>query len=401
MKKLWQPLEPENIRDPYAMYEALRTNDPVHLAQTGEFIITRYEDVRYVLRSPSFRSGNRLNWLKRGVTHLENRGEDLRAIRDAMNSFVLMLNGEQHRRIRNFIARAWNNRDVDGIIRDNINAIISSLDGKASIDFVSEFAQPLPVYTISRILGIPVGDCKHLIELGLSMTKALDLYITLKDMVAIDSAARQFISFFSDQIRQKHDRPDDGLLSRLIHTNRLENAGLTEEELVSIAIFLFTAGEDTTASLISNVLMNLLKHPATMAYVRRNPEKIAAVVEEVLRFDPVVHLLGRIAHEEVVLDGKAIPSGATVTLVLAAANRDPLVFDNADRFMIDRTPNRHLSFGSGAHYCLGDWLGRRQSQLAITAILERWPTLELLDPNPGVYNNIAIRRLHSLRVLKC
>jgi len=380
------------------MYRALREQDPVHLSQTGEYILTRYDDIRYILKNPSFRSGNRLDWLRRGVAYLENKEEDLRAIRDAMNSFVLMLNGEQHRRIRTFISKAWHNREVDTIIQENIFNLLKSLSGKKTIDVVSEFAQPLPVYTISRILGIPVSDCRNLIELGMSMTKALDLYITLKDMVRIDNAAREFIAFFSDQIRQKYDKPDDGLLSQLILTNRSENAGLTDEELVSIAIFLFTAGEDTTASLITNALMNLLIRPVEMENVRRRPEKIPAVIEEVLRYDAVVHLVGRICSEQTPLGDKVIPAGATVTLALAAANRDPLVFPEPDEFIIDRTPNRHLAFGSGSHYCLGDWLGRRQSQLALNAILSHWPNLKLNDPAPDWYENLAIRRRKSLIV---
>lgn len=395
---LWRPLTAENVRNPYHMYRALREQDPVHLSQTGEYILTRYDDIRYILKNPSFRSGNRLDWLRRGVAYLENKEEDLRAIRDAMNSFVLMLNGEQHRRIRTFISKAWHNREVDTIIQENIFNLLKSLSGKKTIDVVSEFAQPLPVYTISRILGIPVSDCRNLIELGMSMTKALDLYITLKDMVRIDNAAREFIAFFSDQIRQKYDKPDDGLLSQLILTNRSENAGLTDEELVSIAIFLFTAGEDTTASLITNALMNLLIRPVEMENVRRRPEKIPAVIEEVLRYDAVVHLVGRICSEQTPLGDKVIPAGATVTLALAAANRDPLVFPEPDEFIIDRTPNRHLAFGSGSHYCLGDWLGRRQSQLALNAILSHWPNLKLNDPAPDWYENLAIRRRKSLIV---
>lgn len=394
---LWRPLEPGNIHDPYRMYEQLRAVDPVYLAQTREYIITRYQDVKNILKSDSFESGNRLTWLKRGVAYFDNKEEDLRAISQAMNSFILMLNGEQHLRIRNFVGRTWNNREIDDLVQSNINALLKGIREK-EIDFVSEFAQPLPVHTISRILGIPITDVRYLIDLGVAMTKTLDLYISLKDLVQMNHAASEFISFFREQFRLKYDRPDDGLFARLIHRNRTEDFGLSEDELISVAIFLFTAGEETSASLISNSMLNLLTHPGQLALLRKDPELTDSAIEEVLRYDSIVHLLGRVSKEEVSIRGKVIPAGSTMTLVVASANRDEEAFDNADQFIITRKPNRHLSFGSGTHYCLGDWLGRRQSQLAIRSFLNRYPQITLPPQELSWFRNLAVRRLNSLRI---
>ncbi|MEX2234377.1 MAG: cytochrome P450 [Cyclobacteriaceae bacterium] len=394
---LWRPLDPAYIRNPYAMYERLRLTDPVYLAQTKEYIITRYDDVKFILKSESFESGNRLGWLKRGVEYFDNKDEDLRAIYQAMNSFILMLNDAQHLRIRNFVNKTWHNREVDDIIRANTNMLLDQMNG-LNLDFVAAYAQPLPVYTISHILGIPVTDCQYLIQLGVAMTKTLDLYISLKDLVLMNQAAADFISFFQEQIKLKYDRPDEGLLSKMIHKNRKENLGLSDEELVSIAIFLFTAGEETSASLISNAMLNLLKHPEQLTQLRNEPEMIDSAIEEVLRYDSIVQLLGRISREEVTLGDKIIPAGATVTLVVASANRDEKAFERANEFIISRKPNRHLSFGSGVHYCLGDWLARRQSQLAINAFLRQYPHITLPDQELTWYKNLAVRRLNALHL---
>lgn len=394
---LWRPLDLTNIRDPYAMYKALRSTDPVHHAQTKEYIITRYEDVKYILKSGSFQSGNRLTWLKRGIRYFDNKDEDLRAIYQAMNSFILMLNDDQHLRIRNFVTKTWSNRDADRIIHANIESLLKQIRGN-NLDFVADYAQPLPVLTISAILGIPATDCQNLIRLGVAMTKTLDLYVSMKDLVMMNQAARDFINFFQEQIRIKYDKPDDGLLSRMISKNRTENLGLSEEELVSIGIFLFTAGEETSASLISNALLNLLRHPDQLNQLRQQPDMIESAIEEVLRYDSIVQLLGRVAKEDVVIGDRVIPANATVTLVVGSANRDELAFEQADRFMISRKPNRHLSFGSGVHYCLGDWLGRRQSQLAVGAFLNRFPNITLPDQELNWYRNIAVRRLSALAV---
>ena len=125
---------------------------------------------------------------------------------------------------------------------------------------------------------------------------------------------------------------------------------------------------------------------------------MAQVIDEVLRYDSVVQLLGRLTREDVMLGGKVIPKDSAVTLVVGSGNRDAQAFEEPDRFIISRRPNRHLSFGSGAHYCLGDWLGRRQSQLAVSTFLQRFPGYRLVDGGHSWYKNIAIRRLDKLIV---
>ncbi|MFZ6014061.1 MAG: cytochrome P450 [Bacteroidota bacterium] len=394
---LWKPFDPEYVRDPYQMYRILREQDPVHLAQTKEFIITKYDDVKEILKSPSFQSGNRLEWLKRGIQYFENKEEDFKAIYSAMNSFILMLNAPGHTRIRNFVSKAWNDREVDDIIKKNIAKLLAKLPGK-QIDIVDDYAQPLPVLTISDILGIPTSDYNYLKDLGITMTKTLDLYVSLKDMVQMNDAARKFIDFFSEQVRLKSDKPDEGLLSKLMRKNKADGFGLTEQEIISISIFLFIAGEETSASLISGTIYHLLRHPYQLDLLRQQPELSASTIEEVLRFDPIVQLLGRIAKEDYKIRSKTIPAGSTVTLVVGSANRDETVFDQADNFVIARQPNRHLAFGTGVHFCLGDWLGRRQGQLGVQSFLQQYPHLTLVDQEISWYKNLAIRSLQSLRV---
>lgn len=394
---LWKPLDEKNIADPYGMYAELRRTDPVHRAQTGEFIITRYEDIKYVLKNPSFESGNRLLWLKKGIQYFDNKEEDFRAIYQAMNAFILMLNAEHHHRMRTFISKAWNDRDIDTLIMNNIRVALNAIEGP-EFDFVADYAQPLPVRNIADILGIPVTDYQHLMQLGVAMTKTLDLYVTLKDLVTMNEASRSFIEYFREQIRTKQASPDDGLLSKLIRKNVEEKCGLTEEELISIGIFLFTAGEETSAGLISNAVLQLCQHPEQLRRLRAQPQLLDSAVEEVLRYDSVVQLLGRVAKDDVIIRGKLIPAGSAVTLVVASGNRDEGEFEAPDLFDIGRHPNRHLSFGTGVHYCLGDWLGRKQSQMALRAFLDRFEEIRIPRQKLQWYKNIAVRRLSGLTV---
>lgn len=393
---LWKPYAPEYVRDPYSMYKILRDQDPIHKAQTKEYIITKYDDVKTILKSSSFDTGNRLEWLNRGIKYLANKDEDFTAIYAAMNSFILMLNSTNHIRIRSFVSKTWNDKDVDAIILKNINDLIPEISSE--FDLVSSFTQPLSVRTACNILGLETDEYNYLKDLAISMTKTLDLYISYKDLISINDSAVRFISFFSNQIKIKSDKPDKGLLSKLIQKNKLEHLGLTEEELVSLAIFLFIAGEETSASLISSGIYNLLLHPDQLNLLQSNPDLITSAVDELLRYDSVVQLLGRISKEDYKIGEMVIPAQSTVTLVLGSANRDETIFAEPNALNITRNPNRHLSFGSGVHFCLGDWLAKRQAQLAIGTFFQKFPNAKLMDKEVGWYNNLAIRSLKSLPV---
>jgi cytochrome P450 len=395
---LWRPFADEYIRDPYEMYRVLRTQDPVHVAQTKEIIITGYDDVRDILKSSSFQTGNRLEWLKRGIHYLQKKDEDFNAIYTAINSFVLMLNPPQHTRIRTFVAKAWDNRDADTIINTNIKKILNGLKGQDSFDAVADYSQPLSVHTICNILGIEANDHRYLKNLGLTMSKAVDLYPSLKDMVNVNEAARAFVEFFREHIRTKNEKQDDGLLSKLIQRNRIDNTGLQDDELISLAIFLFIAGQETSSALISNGIYTLLRHPEELQKMKQDPTLTDSAVEEVLRFDSTVQLLGRIAKEDYPIKNKTITAGSAVTLVIGSANRDEKIFDSPDTFRIERKPNRHLSFGSGIHFCLGDWLGRRMGQLAIGDFFSNYPHISLPDQQIQWNKNLAIRSLTGLRI---
>jgi pimeloyl-[acyl-carrier protein] synthase len=395
---LWQPYAPENLRDPYPMYKKLRDTQPIHYAQTREYIVTGYDDVKEILKSNAFETGNRMEWVKRGVQYLQSKDEDFSALYHAMNSFVLMLNAPQHMKIRTFISRAWDNREVDTIISRNIEKVLAGIS-ETEFDAVVGFAQPVSLHVISDILGISVSDHRHLHELGHNMARSIDLYPSMRDLVKINDAAREFIEFFREQISQKQNNPDDGLLSKLIMKNKIEGTGLTEPEIISIAIFLFIAGEETTAGAIGSGIYSLLNHPHELEKLREDNTLIDAAAEEILRHDSIVQLLGRISKTDYTINNTVIPAGSAVTMVIGSANRDETIFEQPDEFKIDRKPNRHLTFGSGPHFCLGDWLGRRELSFSMRAFFEKFRNIQLSETGPQWNSNLAVRTLKSLKVI--
>jgi hypothetical protein len=377
------------------MYQRLRENDPVHKAQTGEWIISKYEDARSILRNPEFTVGNRLGWMKKSIGYLQIKEWDFSAIEKAMHAFILFLNPPEHTRIRKFIQQAWSNHNVERLIRSNLDLLLSK--SGTELEFVNDMARPLPSMTISKILGLPEGDYAHLKELGSAMVKALDLYLSFKEMEKINDAAKAFMVYFQTIIGEKEKQPDNGLISSLIETNKTDKV-LNDEELLSSCILLFIAGEETSVGLLGTGLMNLLKHPGQLAILRENPSAIPGAIEELIRYDGPVQIVGRFTSNEVTIRNKIIPAGSTLTICLGSANRDPEQFENPDELNFKRNANRHLGFGGGAHYCMGDWLARIQMRLTLETLLERFKKIEIVDLELKWNRNLAIRSLAQLKV---
>ena len=393
--KLWTPLDAESIQDPYPMYARLREQDPVHHAQTGEWIISRYDDVKTILKSPLCRSGNRLEWLSRGVTQFRNRDEDFRSIYSAINTFILFLNAPDHGQIRNLVAKAWDNHEVEKSIEQRAMRLIEKIE-TPEFDLIKTFAQPLPVSTISAIMGITERDHDYLSGMSIRMLRSLDLYHTYKDLVELNETSKAFVDYFRMLIQTKTDNPDEGLISKLILQNR--QGVVTTGQLVSLGIFLFLAGEETTSSSISTGLYNLMLRPDLYKHLRENPQGTDLAVEELFRYDPPVHILGRINKSELVVAGKTIPENSVLTLLLASANRDPSQFHDADQLRLQRNPNHHLAFGTGVHFCLGDWLGRIQTKIAIALFTQAFSKAEVLSQPVRWNKNLAVRGLASLYI---
>jgi len=392
-KQLWKPWDTENFSNPYPMYKALQQSDPIHFSQTKEWIITRYEDVRTVLKDNRFVAGNRLDWIKRGIAYLNNKEMDFQAIASAMSHFLLFLNPPQHTRVRKFIHSVWTNRDIEPLIRSGTRDLISQLP-KEQVDIVKDFGQVLPALTMANILGIPAADHRYLKSLALNLIKAMDLYISVKDLVLIHQSAKEFIDYFNVTLREKRMK-EDGLLFKIIAANAKSEEPLTNNELISISIFLFTAGVETTSGVIGTGVYNLLTRNQ---WHERDTEAWDLCIDELLRYDSPVQLLGRISTEEIELGGKVIPKGSTVTLCLGAANRDPEIFDLPDELILTRSQNRHLAFGSGIHFCMGDWLGKLQARIALEELIKMLPNCSVVNQDLKWNKNLAIRSLTELKV---
>lgn len=256
---------------------------------------------------------------------------------------------------------------------------------------------PLPCNVIAAILGVPVEDWLKLYHWSDELSNILDPLRSLEDYEQMNRVALEFTNYFKTLIPQRQKSPQQDLLSALITVKEQDNK-LSEEEIISVCMLLFFTGEETTVNLIGNGMLALLRHPQQMQQIKTQPMLIQSAVEEILRYDSPIQITTRVATEDIDLDGITIRVGEKVLVVLGAANRDPAQFPDPDRFDITRVNNSHLAFADGIHYCLGAALTRIEGEIAINALVQQLPDLQLSQDKVEWRNKVAFRSLKALPI---
>jgi len=395
----FNPFAPELRSDPYPIYRELREADPVHwqaLMQT--WLLTRYDDVLAVLRDQGRFSSERSRATNPFVQEME-------AFREASGPVgrtptMLSIDPPAHTRMRNLVNQAFTPRAVEGM-RPHIAAIsaalLDALPDRRRLDVVGDLAVPLPVIVIAEMLGVPAGERERFKAWSTDIAGTLaGPFQPPAVLERAQRAANELADYFRGQIEARRGAPRDDLLSALLAAEEQGDL-LSEDELLATCILLLVAGNETTTNLIGNGVLALLRNPEQLRRLQEQPDLIGSAVEEMLRYDGPVQLTSRVAVEEMELRGRRIEPGQVVLTVLGAANRDPAQFPDPDRFDIGRPPSRHLALGYGIHFCLGAPLAAAEAQIAIGALIERLPALELAaEPEWGA--SFILRGLRSLPV---
>jgi cytochrome P450 len=388
-------MTPEGRADPYPRYRALHEHAPVFQSVIDALVVVRYQDCWEVLRD------NRMGKPKDGereMVRISDYQRERMAERNPRDSSMLFLNPPDHTRLRGLVSKAFTPRTIERMrpeILDITDGLLDGIDGE--IDVMSTLAFPLPVTVIGRMLGVPEEDRRDFQPVVQAAIKGLEFSMTDEEFDAAMAALDRLNEYFAGLVAERRKQPQDDLLSSLIAA-RDEGDRLTEEEIVSTSILLFAAGFETTTNLIGNGLYALLSHPDQLRRLRDEPGLIKPAVEEILRWDSPVQIDGRTAFEDVVVAGREVPEGSTVVTLLGAANHDPTHYTEPERFDIGRDEGPPMSFASGIHYCLGAALARLEGQVVFGRVLERFPTLELLDETPHYKDNFVLRGLSELRV---
>lgn len=396
--ELFDPRDPVFQADPYPAYARLRAERPVaRLTPRGELFywLTRYDDVASVLRDPRF-SAEKVpsEMFAPGVP------ESFRRLGELLTRMMLVRDPPDHTRLRGLVNKAFTPRVVAGLrarIEDVVDGLVGAVQPAQGMDAIRDLATPLPVVVIAELLGVPAIDRDRFKTWSDQIAVVLDGSVRTAGLPAAASACAELSEYLRGELAVRRRAPREDLLSRLLEAHEAEDA-LTEDELVATAVLILLAGHETTTNLIGNGVLALADYPEAFERLRREPALVPTAVEEMLRFDAPVQLTSRILREPFELRGEKLEAGVEVEVMVGAANRDPEVFPAPDRFDPAREPNRHLAFGLGAHFCLGASLARLEAQVAFTALLRRWPRLEVDRPGVRRRAGLVLRGLEALPI---
>jgi cytochrome P450 len=396
-----QLADPEFFADPYKAYAKLRAKKPVYWCDRWEtWLITRPDDIIEALRNHRHFSnqGRQSKLLARLPADRQTRLKHLQS--HYRQGGMSNQDPPDHTRLRGLVNLALTPRMVDDLepgIQRTVDTILDELPTGEPFDFMDRFANQLPAIVIAELLGLPAEDRERFQRWSNEITSFLGMGLADEARALRGQRAmRNLRSYLAGQLRERSRSPSSDLLSRFSAANA-EGDTLTENEMIGSCVTLLMGGHETTRNLLGNGLLAFIRHPDQVASLRQSPELMPAAVEELLRLDAPVQRIWRIVKQERSVAGQLLREGDSVFLMVGAANRDSSQFPDPDKCILSRTPNRHLTFGHGVHFCLGAALARREAQIAFTSLLQRFERLELRQ-EPEYLPNIAFRGLASLPV---
>ncbi len=395
----YRPNDPAVLADPFPLFQRLREEEPVHWSpRLKAWVLTRYEDVRAACEDVEGMSSDRLRPFFAKLP-AEEAGRIAELIR-VLTLWMVFRDPPVHTRLRRLSSKVFHARAMQAR-RPNVESVVAwlldGLAGRERLDFIADFAGPLPALVIMDMLGVPRGELARLKRLSDEMALFIGSTRDSPEKYGrAEAATHEMAELFRELIAARRAAPRADLLSELV---TVEEGGerLSEDELVATCVILLFAGHETTTHHLANGLRALIAFPSEQDRLRKDPALAPAAVEELLRYDGPIGALVRIVSEPHELHGKALAKGDRVFLLMNAANRDPRAYPDPDRVDLDRHGPPHMAFGFGIHLCLGFPLARLEGQVALPAVLARWRSIEVEERRPIEWiDSMVLRGMASL-----
>jgi hypothetical protein len=393
---------PRFVTHPYPLYRWLRQREPVRRDPLAPvWILTRYDDVLNMLRDPRFRKDPFASErLPRAVREQLGAADDSGRV-DYETISMLFLDPPRHTEVRGVFARAFTPKslaDLRGRIEQVTAERLDRVAAAGRMDLIADLAYPLPVIVIAELLGFRAQDYEQIKRWSDDFAASLALNSTAEQQSRAMQSRIQIRAYFEKIVEELKKSPSDTLISRLLESEQ-EEGGLNREEIFSNSVLLLAAGHETTTNLIGNGVLALMRNRAQWKALVVNPELVESAVEEFLRFDPPVQWTSRLSGPGIEIGGVPIPPGEVVLGCVGAANRDPAKFTDPDRFDIQRADNKHLSFGTGIHFCLGAALARMEAQIALRGLVTRFPRMRLATRKVQWMKGLTFRGVTKLPLI--
>lgn len=366
----FNPGDPAFLENPFPFYEIGRQMSPLYLDSQGIWLVFGYNDIQAILKDNQA-------WSSQFVAPA--------GVEAPPPPSMLGSDPPRHGRLRGLVSQAFTPRMIEQLeprIREIANDLVDRIAHNGQADIVEALAYPLPVIVIAEILGVPPEDRDRFkwwsdevvstLGTGVSSGQERDLPMTVFEEMRV---------YFTKMVEERRANPRNDLISGLVAAE-LEGERLTFDELLQMLVLLLVAGNETTTNLIGNAVIEFMNHPDQLQHVLDEPALLPSAIEEVLRFSSPVQATIRRATRENIVNGKTIAPDQRALVWIAAANRDPGVFSDPGTFDVGRTPNRHISFGHGPHFCLGAPLARLEARIALETFLANVTNFQRTDSEP-------------------
>lgn len=394
--------KPATNANPFPEFARLRAEDPVHWSPAMKaWIITRHADVKQVALNNRQISANRLTPFFK--TNPEYQRGSIDSLVRYLNHWMVFRDPPDHTRLRRLFNKAFTPTSVSNL-RPSIESIVAHLidgmEAKArrgeTVDYIADFAYPLPASVIMDLLGVPRADLGRVKlwsdDIALFIGTA---QVAGNKYLRAESGAKAMSDYFRSLVEARTAEPHDDMISHLVLA-RDDHDALTTDEIIGTCILLLFAGHETTTNLIGNGFLYSMRHRDQWERLAADLSLAESAVEEYLRYDGPSGALARVAAADLEMGGKTIREGQRLFAFMNSANRDPEAFADPDRFDIGREPNVHLTFGHGIHFCLGAPLARLEAQIAATRLAERLPDVRLSGGDPEWHDSLILRGVKRL-----
>ena len=398
----FQPFTSEFSRDPYAVYSRMRDEHPIYYYKDWDaYLLSTYKDIATLVNDPR---------LVRTFDHVMTR-EEVKARREVENwqstpnvsryIRVSMLDGEgeMHDRLRKLVFRLFTPVRVHALrdfVQRQVNTQIDTIIDKGAMDFIEDFVAPIPGFIIGKLLGVPEDERAQLRLLSENIVQFFEPERSAAQIKLAEDTCTEFAEYLVKLAEKRRLKPEDDLISELITAKT--DGKLSEDEFISTCMLILMAGHGSTIDVSGNGMLALLTHPEQKHKLSTEPVLIQTAVQEMFRYDPPLPYFHRFVLEDMEYKGNLYTKGTKIGVLYASANRDPDQFPNPDVFDVIRKPNRHLAFGIGAHFCLGNHLARLNMDIMFTSILKRIPGIRLATEKPEFRIGITSRGLKALPV---
>jgi cytochrome P450 len=373
----YHPLHGEQLENPYPFYARARKEEPIFFSpELNTWVVTRYDDIQSILSQPDIFSS------KDALRPVVSFSPAVFAEMSKGYPFVpntIDTDGKEHVRFRNAVGKAFvpkRIKSLEPFIKEVATSLVDAFIADHKAELISQFAYPLPLEVALFLIGIPKEDMDAVKKWSDNMVMFISSPMPEEQQV---ECARDFVTlqhYFIRLVNERRRTPKEDLISDLLETPAGEKP-FDDAQLANVLVSTIVAGHETTTQLIGNGLALLLEQPERWQMLCAHPERIPQAIEEILRFESPVPAFFRTTTREATVGGITFPPETLLMVVFASANRDETQFPQADQFDMQRSPNHHLAFGYGVHFCLGAFLARKQGQIALETLCQRLPNLRL------------------------